>query len=216
MRLPIISQQGCLYARKSKRLLAPLGFAFFVFTFSMFEARAQSSQGAGGFPEVESTWPGVRFQLFRIERIPSNRLVVAVRIFATDKAPRSGTFLGFRTPIPTNAKPEDIGMGLYDPKPFSLADSVMTDDQTGRRYPTLPPIAPTGTKYLPGATLKSLMPGEAEMLTVQFAVPAEMSSADTDAAERTASFLFVNAKGPIAKVPVPPPAAVSETAVESR
>ena len=201
MRLAILSRQGCQGAWKSKRLLVRLGLALCAFTLSMFEARAQSSQGAGGFPEVETTWPGVRFQLFRIERIPLNRLVVAVRIFATDKAPRSGTFLGTRTPIPANANREDIGMGLYDPKPFSLAGAVMIDEQSGQKYPVLPSIAPVGKQYLPSATLASLMPGQAEMLTIQFAIPP--SPPGDEAQKQTASFLFPEAKGPIAKVQIP-------------
>ena len=63
------------------------------------------AHSAPSFPEVETTWPGVRFQIFRIERNSMNRLVVAVRIVATDKAPPSGTFLGTKTPIPANASP---------------------------------------------------------------------------------------------------------------
>ena len=74
------------------------------------------AHSAPSFPEVETTWPGVRFQIFRIERNSMNRLVVAVRIVATDKAPPSGTFLGTKTPIPANASPIDIGMGVYDPQ----------------------------------------------------------------------------------------------------
>ena len=56
---------------------------------------AESDGAALGHTEVETNWPGVRFQIFRIERIPPNRLVVAVRIVATDKAPPEGTFLGY-------------------------------------------------------------------------------------------------------------------------
>ena len=214
MRLPILPQQGCQFGWKSNRLLVQLGFALFVFALSMFEAQAQSSKADGAFPEVETTWPGVRFQLFRIERIPFDRLVVAVRIFATDKAPRSGTFLGTRTPIPANAKSEDIDIGLYDPKPFSLAGAVMIDDQSGQKYPVLPSIAPVGKRFLPNATLASLMPGQAEMLTIQFAIP-PLPSGD-ELQKQTASFLFPEAKGAIAKVQIPPPEAASESAVQSR
>ena len=214
MRLPILPQQGCQFGWKSNRLLVQLGFALFVFALSMFEAQAQSSKADGAFPEVETTWPGVRFQLFRIERIAFDRLVVAVRIFATDKAPRSGTFLGTRTPIPANAKSDDIDIGLYDPKPFSLAGAVMIDDQSGQKYPVLPSVAPVGKRFLPSATLASLMPGQAEMLTIQFAIP-PLPSGD-DLQKQTASFLFPEAKGAIAKVQIPPPEAASESAVQSR
>ncbi len=214
MRLPGPSPQRFGGAWKSKGLLKQLAFALFVFTLLMCEVQAQASQAAGGFPEVETTWPGVRFQLFRIERISFDRLVVAVRIFATDKASPSGTFLGTRIPIPANADREDVGMGLYDPKPFSLAGAVMIDEQSGQRYPVLPSIAPVGKRYLPSVTLASLMPGQAEMLTVQFAIP-PLSAAD-GSQKQTVSFLFPQAKGPIAKVRIPPPAAGDESAVQTR
>ncbi len=69
----------------------------------MHSLRQAASRGS--FPEVETKWPGVRFQVFRIERNSLNRLVVAVRIVATDKAPPSGTFLGTKTPyLPTPAR----------------------------------------------------------------------------------------------------------------
>jgi hypothetical protein len=197
-------EQGCQYTWKTKRLSAWIGIALFLFALSIFAAGAQSLRDKRISHEVETTWPGVRFQLFRIERIPPNRLVVAVRIFATEKAPRSGTFLGTRTPIPANANREDIGMGLYDPKPFSLAGAVMIDDQSGQRYSVLPSIAPVGQQFLPSATLASLMPGQAEMLTIQFAIPPSLSGEDLQ--EQTVSFLFPEAKGAIAKVTIPPPA----------
>ena len=33
--------------------------------------------------EVETTWPGIRYQIFRVERMPPDRLLVGVRIVAT-------------------------------------------------------------------------------------------------------------------------------------
>ena len=215
MRLPFHPWQGYQYARKSKGVLSRLAFAIFAFAPLMFEAQAQSLQGAAGLPEVETTWPGVRFQLFRIERIPLNRLVVAVRIFASDKAPRSGTFLGTRTTIPANANREDIGMGLYDPKPFSLAGAAMIDEQSGQKYSVLPSIAPIGQRYLPSATLASLMPGQAEMLTIQFAVPPP-PPAEQRPQKQTASFLFPNAKAPITRVPIPTPGTSDGSSFEEK
>jgi hypothetical protein len=178
--------------------------------------RAQSAPGSqsGRFPEVETKWPGVRFQVFRIERNSLNRLVVAVRIVATDKAPPSGTFLGTKTPIPANASPADIGTGIYDPKPFSLAASEMIDDETRQKYFVLPPIAPPGLTYLPGTIVKSLLPGEATLLTIQFAIPP--SPPGDENRKQTVSFLFPNAKGPITNVLIPSPEAVTEPAGQSR
>jgi len=172
---------------------------------------AESGGAALGHTEVETNWPGVRFQIFRIERIPPNRLVVAVRIVATDKAPPEGTFLGTKGQIPPNASREDINMGLYDPQPFSLSSSVMIAEQTGQRYSVLSPVAPPGRKYLPDAVLALLRPGQSELLTIQFALPPEANSE-----KQTASFLLPNAKGPIARVPIPPLESVEESAAQQR
>ena len=210
MRIPIPLLQGCQQAWRTKEFLFLRGVALFIFMLSISEAWAQSSQRAGGFPEVETTWPGVRFQIFRIERIP-NRLVVAVRILATEKAPPTGTFLGTKTPLPSTATREDVSMGLYDPKPFSLTSAVMIDEQSGQRYPVLPSIAPPGKIYLPSIILASLMPGEAELLTIQFAAP---PFGEGELQKRTASFLLPNAKAPITRVPIPPSSPSGERAVE--
>jgi hypothetical protein len=172
-----------------------------VFLMGGAQAYSEPTGQAGRFPEVETKWPGVRFQLFRIERNSLNRLVVAVRIVATDKAPPSGTFLGTETPKPVNASPIDVGMGVYDPKPFSLAASQMIDDATGKKYSVLPSLAPSGTMYLPDSTAKSLLPGQAEVLTIQFAVPPPASG--DEAQRQTVSLLLPNAKAAIQKVPIP-------------
>jgi len=205
-----ISEGGRRNRHQRCRLQALL-CAMVALTLLMGGAPANS---APSFPEIETTWPGVRFQLFRIERNSLNRLVVAVRIVAIDKAPPSGTFLGTKTPIPANASPIDIDMGAYDPKPFSLAAAEMTDDETGKKYFVLPPIAPPGMTYLPGTTAKSLLPGQAEILTVQFAIPP--SPPGNEFRKQTASFLFPNAKGPITKVPIPPPTEVVDSPNQSR
>lgn len=178
--------------------------------------QAQSAPGSqsGRFPEVETKWPGVRFQVFRIERNSLNRLVVVVRIVATDKAPASGTFLGTKSPIPANARPIDITAAMYDPKPFSLAASEMIDDETRQKYFVLPPIAQPGMTYLPGTIVRSLLPGEAALLTIQFAIPP--SPPGDENRKQTVSFLFPNSKGPITNVLIPSPEAVNEPASQSR
>ena len=90
----------------------------------------------------------------------------------------------------------------------------MTDDETGKKYFVLPPIAPPGMTYLPGTIARSLLPGQAEILTIQFATPP--SPPGNEPRKQTASFLLPNAKGPIAKVLIPSAEAVNDPASQSR
>ena len=205
MNLHMRSTPSSRNARKYKsfhRAAFLSGFLAMIFAACGVQAQPALRGGLGGSLEVETKWPGVRLQLFRIERSnPLNRLIVAVRVLATEQAPRSGTFLGTRTTMPANATREQVAMGLYDPKPFSLADSEMTEDQTGRKYSALPPIAPPGKKYPPSTILKSLLPGQSEILTIQFAIP-PLTSGD-EPRKQTATFVFPSAKASIANVPIP-------------
>ena len=177
-------------------------------------AQAQWHRG-DSLGEVETNWPGIRYQLTRIERISPDRLLVVVHIVATQRAPASGTFIGTKARVPANVPTEELVSAKYVPRPFSLASSQMVGDQTGQRYPALPPIA-SGRQYIPGEILTTLRPGQAEILTVQFAAPASLSSVDSGTPKQTASFLFANAKGPIGKVAIPPPAAFDEPTIQSR
>ena len=166
--------------------------------------------------EVDTIWPGIRLQLLKLERIPPNRLLAVIRLVATRQAPASGTFIGTKVTAPANAPKKELFSARFAPHAFSLSTSEMIHEQTERKYPALPPVAATGRHYIPGEVLGTLFPGQAEVLTVQFAVPSEMVSAQIDAPRQTASFLLSSAKGPIAKVPIPPPEAVDESAVQSR
>jgi hypothetical protein len=165
---------------------------------------AQGREG-GMLGEVDTIWPGIRFQLLKLERIPPDRLLAVIRIIATRQAPASGTFIGTQVAVPANTPKEDRSSSRYAPRPFSLSASQMIHEQTGRKFPALPPIASAGRNYIPGEILRTLFPGEAAILTVQFAVPSEIASGQTDALKQTASFLLSNAKTPIAKVPIPLP-----------
>ena len=110
--------------------------------------------------EVETKWPGVFFAISRLERIQDDRLLVFVRVVATSKSSRSGTFLG-APPISPNASQADVATNFRNAKPFSLASAVMTDDQTQRKYPVLPPVAPPGKAYFPSELANNLFPGRA-------------------------------------------------------
>jgi hypothetical protein len=166
----------------------------------------EKKASAPSLAEVETRWPGVLFAISRLERIQDNRLLVVVRVIATSKAARSGTFLGTRPPIPPGASKDDIATGLYNARPLSLVSAVMTDDQTQQKYTVLPPVAPPGKKYFPSELANGLLPGQAETLTIQFAAPpAPPPIGGGKPAKQTVSFLLPSAKGPIANVPVPAP-----------
>jgi hypothetical protein len=163
-------------------------------------AIAQQSAKRSTF-EVETTWPGIHFKFVRIERILDERLLVVVRIVATPQAPATGTLIGVKPSIPAGATPEEGRSGRYEPRPFSLASSVMIDDLTLQRFPALAPIFPPGKEYVPAEILAYLSPGRAEVMTLQFKVP---PVADSRAPEKqTVSLLLTNAKAPITAIPIP-------------
>ncbi len=162
--------------------------------------------GSARIPAVETKWPGVNFSIYDVQRIQDDRLLVWVRVSATAKAPRGGILLGTKPEIPASATKDEIATGRYNAKPFSLASSVMTDDQTLKKYPVLPPVAPPGRAYFPGELANGLIPGQSEMLTIQFAAPPAPPLAEgREPARQTVTFLLTGAKGPILRVPLPPP-----------
>ena len=172
----------------------------------VLSARAQKTDNAY-LAEVDTKWPGVRFAIQRLERIQDNRLLVVVRVLASSKAERSGTFLGTKPEIPPGTSKEEIASGRYNRAPFTLASSVMTDDQTQQKYSVLPPVAPPGKKYFPGELANGLLPGQAQTLTIQFAAPPAPPPVDKEKpTKQTVSFVLPGAKEPMGSVPVPPPA----------
>ena len=187
--------------KATKKILALL---IVILSVGSLPLQAQKRE-ARNLGEVETTWPGIRYQIFRIERMPQDRLLVGVRIVATPQAPPSGTLIGVSVPIPANATREDLLSGRYAPRPLSLASSEMIDEETEQKYRPLPPVTLAGRPLLPSVTLSSLRPGQAEVLSLQFAVPAVRPSPDQETSKQTVSFVFPNAKGPITKVPVPAP-----------
>jgi hypothetical protein len=85
------------------------------------------------------------------------------------KSAPGGTFFGMGRLIPARASTTEVSP--EDLKPFSLASTVMIDEQTQQRYEVLDPIASPGKKYLPSGLANVLLPGEARTLSIQFASP---------------------------------------------
>ena len=171
--------------------------------FSSFEAIAQKPARKSKF-EVETNWPGILYNFVKVERILDDRLLMVIRIVATSQAPATGTLIGVKTSIPSDATLEDRRSGRYDSRPFSLASSVMIDDLTLQRFPALPPVFPPGKEYAPAEILAYLTPGRAAVLTLQFKVPPAALRADGPASEKqTVSLLLTNAKAPITGISLP-------------
>ncbi len=153
--------------------------------------------------DVETTWPGIYFKLVKIERILDDRLLVVIRIVATPQAPATGTFIGVTPPIPAGTTPEELRSGRYESRPFSLASSIMIDDLTSQKFPTLAPIFPAGKEYAPAEIYASLVPGRAEIVTLQFKVPPAALNPQGRPEKHTVTLLLTNAKAPLTGIPIP-------------
>jgi hypothetical protein len=183
------------------RLSVVFAVALCLLTSLRAQERSRRGENLG---EVETKWPGILLSISRIERIQEDRLLVFVRVIATTKSSPSGTFLGMGRPVPAGANLTEVPE--EDLKPFSLTSAVMIDEQTQRKYEALPPMAPSEKKYLPAGLSNVLLPGEARTLSIQFASPPAPPVVEgREPHKQTVSFLLTGAKGPIARVPLPPP-----------
>jgi len=171
--------------------------SFFIFA-TLSTLHAQKIPG-----EVESTWPGIHFQVVEVSAIPGNRLIVVVRVVATAQAPKNGTLIGTQPPIPPDATPRQIADGLFSPIPFSLEPSVMIDEKTKQEYPALKPGP--DDNYLPGERLFSLHPLQAEKMAVLFTAPPPQFDSEGHPVKQTVSIILPKAKGPISKITIPLP-----------
>jgi len=166
--------------------------------------------------EVETTWPGIRFKLMRVDRILDKRLLVVVLISATPKAPATGTLIAVKQAVPPSATDEERRAGRYEDRPFSLASSILIDDQTSERFPALAPVSPPGKEYAPAQILTNLVPGRARIMTLQFKVPPTFLSEEAEQYRQkpTVSLLLTNAKAPITGIPIPPLSSEESSAPE--
>ena len=188
----------------------PLILSFFIFfCFTCLHAQKPASPG-----EVETKWPGIHYRIIAVERTPGGKVIVAIRITATARAPKEGTLIGIPVPIPPDATKEDIDRGIYAPQPFSWASSVITDDKTGKAYSTVRP-AP-GDNSVSSEILCTLRPAQGESIAVEFALPPPPKDAAGNPGIQTASLLLTNAEKPITKIVIPPPAASATSPTPSR
>ena len=163
---------------------------------------AQAIDASTKVPEVETTWPGIVFQIPEVVRIADHRLLMTVVIRAMPSAPAE-TLIGSPGTRPNNPTANDLLAPLI-PTPFSLAGGVITEESTQIQYPQLAP-EPHGLVYRPSTILCSLAPGQATYLTIQFAVPPPPKpDKDGKIPFQYISVLLPRAKEPVAHLLVPP------------
>ena len=122
--------------------------------------------------EVETKWPGILFAISRLERIQDNRLLVFVRVIATSKSARSGTFLGAGRRSPPGASEDDVAtdfrnrktifprFGGHDRRPNAAEVSLFFRLLRRREKSIFRVNSPT-----------IVFPEQGETLTIQFAAP---------------------------------------------
>ena len=161
------------------------------------------AQTPGRVGEVETKWPGIHYVVYSVQRIPKDRVMFVLRITATAGAPKEGTPIEIKIPIPPDATKKDIARGLYAPLPFSLDGSLIMDEQTNRQYPTVKPD-PTGN-YLSSVIKCTLRPLQGETIAVQFELPPPPPDAAGRRPVQTATLLLFNASQPLSRIIIPPP-----------
>lgn len=185
----------CCRLRKNVASLVFLIFSVFLLASVWAEDKAAY--------EVESNWPGVVMKVAEIKRIPEDRMVIVVRLVATQDAPRD-TLIGYQEKIPESATPEQVAFGLYTPSAFSLKASTVTDEQTGKTFEVAKP-KDDDIALAPTSIMSRLNRGRSLLLAVYFQIPPPLPlGADGKPPKHTFSLQLPNAKGLITKIPVPP------------
>jgi len=147
-----------------------IGLLFFL-GLGLLSAKCQTNVDAPKTYGVDTQFPGVRFDIMKIERTVQNRLMILVCIHATHDISPQGVFLGTRVIPPPHPTWQQVASGIYAPKPFSIRSTVMIDELSQQRYPTLRPVAPPGRGTLRDQTFARIGPGQSAFLNLQFAMP---------------------------------------------
>ena len=187
-----------------------------LFPFATATIAQQPSPSSATQYQAPTEWPGVYFQLTDIERLTPTRLVLMVWIQATAATPASGIFLGTPPEIPGGLPPPDKrkdDIQKYLAKPFLMTGATMKDEVSGTDYPVLPTYEPPGIACRPSQAIGPLLPGQMQVVSIQFAVPPPPPppAPGQPAPKQTLSFLFPKAKEAIKHVPMPPPLPPTKT-----
>ncbi|XHR29477.1 MAG: hypothetical protein ACFUZC_02735 [Chthoniobacteraceae bacterium] len=154
--------------------------------------------------EVDSEWPGVKFQVTQIQWIDSEHLLVTVRLVVGPGA-ANPTLIGIESStgaIPKSAPSQEVASGKYDSTPFSLKTAILYDEGTHQNYPALPGL-PAKPFLGPNALLTTLRPGNWIQLAVQFPAPPPPPDDQKTISEQKVTLVFPKAKGPIRHLILP-------------
>ncbi len=189
--------------KKSADALKLLSFVT-LFLVSALGLAAQTNEKEPSYV-VATNWPGIHYQVFHLERIAGNRILVALRLHAGGDAPARGTTIGVEVPLPPGTTPEMISTGMYRPRPFSIASSTLTDDATQKTFAAVAPD-PAGPHYLPSQLLTTLHPNEAAIMTLEFPSPPPPDPASgIRPSQQTVSISLPRAVHPLTRIVLPPP-----------
>lgn len=154
--------------------------------------------------EVETVWPGVKFEVMNVMRLDTGHVLLTVRVRA-DLANKSVTRLVDReeqTP-PPNASAEDLESGKYEATAFTLVGTTLTDEATGRTFPSMPDLP--ATPYVgPNMALMALEPGSGAQMAVYLQAPPPLPpAADGSPTPQKVSILFPKAAKPMTGLLLP-------------
>jgi len=171
-----------------------------LFALAAFPLRAQTADTPA---KVATTWPGVDYQIFDVERIAGNRVLFGIKLVANSGAP-AVTFIAVHTPVPKDADPSLVSTGVYGTEAFSLSTAVATNETSKETYATIAPD-PTGAQYIPGQMLGSLRRNQGFTMSIQFEIPPAKPDASGATPKISISLVLPNAKGPIPHIVIPQP-----------
>lgn len=161
-------------------------------------------------PDAESKWPGVRFQIAKMERLDATHLLVGVRINVSASAPQI-TLVGYPPPggFKSNPTQREMMSGKYEPKPYSLTISKLLDETTNVES-TAADNLPAKPYFGLNTILDGLPPKSWMQMGVLFPVPPpQPPGPDGKIPPQLVTFLLPEAKTAIQHVSIPLPTPVA-------
>lgn len=176
-----------------------LSSLLFLLSVSFLLLSPMYGQEAGRLGKTSASWPGIEFEITKIERVDQNRLLVVIRVQADEKA-ANPTLLGF----PQTASSPGAVAGADIPDPLSLRGAVLVDDANQKKYSALAEL-PSKPFYGPNELLTTIRPGEWLQMSVLFpSPPIPAAGSDGKVPMQKVSVFLPHAKDPIRNVILPP------------
>jgi len=157
--------------------------------------------------KAESNWPGVVFQIMRIQRVDGTHLLATVWLSAGASA-QNPTFIGIAPEVDVkmykNLPQREMDAPKFHPTPVSLTDAVLIDQTTKEQYKALPTL-PTEPFLGPNLVMTTLRPGSWIQMAVQFPAPPPLPAGpDGKVPAQRATIQFSQTKRPITDIVLPP------------